>query len=49
MVNEELNKIIMKADSDLEALKDRCHELYEENQKLKEKIKLMEKNDEKKK
>ncbi len=29
MTNEELNKIMMKADNDLEALKDRCHELYD--------------------
>ena len=33
--DEELNKIMMKADDDLDKLKDRCHELYEENQKLK--------------
>lgn len=36
MGDEELNKIMMKADGDLDRLKDRCHELYEENQKLKE-------------
>ena len=34
--NDELNKIMMKADDDLEALKDRCHDLYEENERLKE-------------
>lgn len=33
--NEELNKIMMKADDDLDRLKDRCHELYEENERLK--------------
>lgn len=33
--NEELNKIMMKADNDLDRLKDRCHELYEENERLK--------------
>ena len=33
MTNEELNKIMMKADNDLERLKDRCHELYEENER----------------
>ena len=38
MNNEELNKIIMKAESDYEAMKDRLHELYEENQKLKQRI-----------
>lgn len=36
MTNEELNKIMMKADDDLERLKDRCHFLYEENKRLKE-------------
>lgn len=36
MNNEELNKIIMKAESDYEAMKDRLHELYEENEKLQE-------------
>ena len=36
MTNEELNKIMAKADDDLDRLKDRCHELYEENEKLKE-------------
>ena len=35
MTNEELNKIMIKADNDLEMLKDRCHELYEENERLK--------------
>lgn len=38
MNNEELNKIIMKADNDLDTLKDRLHELYEEKQKLKQRI-----------
>lgn len=33
--NEELNKIMMKADDDLDKLKDRCHDLYEENERLK--------------
>lgn len=33
--DEELNKIMMKADDDLDKLKDRCHELYEENERLK--------------
>ena len=36
MNNDELNKILMKADVDLDSLKDRCHDLYEENQKLKD-------------
>ena len=35
MSDEQLNKIMAKADNDLEALKDRCHELYDENKILK--------------
>lgn len=42
--NEELNKIMMKADDDLERLKDRCHDLYEENEKLKDKCNMYEMN-----
>lgn len=38
MSDEMLNKIMMKADSDLDSLKDRCHDLYEENQNLKARI-----------
>lgn len=44
MSDEQLNKILMKADSDLEALKDRCHELYEENERLKQANKILEEN-----
>lgn len=36
MSDEELNRIMMKADDDLDKLKDRCHDLYEENKELKE-------------
>lgn len=39
MSDEQLNAILSKADDDLERLKDRCHDLYEENQRLKEEIK----------
>lgn len=42
--NEELNKIMMKADDDLDRLKDRCHELYEENKELKRKCNMYEMN-----
>lgn len=42
--NEELNKIIMKADDDIDRLKDRCHELYEENKELKRKCNMYEMN-----
>ncbi len=42
--NEELNKIMMKADDDLDRLKDRCHELYEENKELKDKCNMYEMN-----
>ena len=43
MNNEELNKIMAKADTDLEALKDRCHELYEENKRLNKENKKLKK------
>ena len=42
--DEELNKIMMKADDDLDRLKDRCHELYEENKELKIKCNMYEMN-----
>lgn len=42
--NEELNKIMMKADDDLDRLKDRCHDLYEENKELKDKCNMYEMN-----
>jgi len=42
MNNEELNKIMAKADADLDALKDKCHELYEENEKLKHQLEVQE-------
>lgn len=42
--DEELNKIIMKADDDLDRLKDRCHDLYEENKDLKNKCNMYEMN-----
>lgn len=42
--DEELNKIIMKADDDLDRLKDRCHDLYEENKELKDKCNMYEMN-----
>lgn len=42
--SEELNKIMMKADDDLDRLKDRCHELYEENKELKKKCNMYEMN-----
>lgn len=42
--DEELNKIIMKADDDLDRLKDRCHDLYEENKELKNKCNMYEMN-----
>lgn len=42
--NEELNKIMMKADDDLDRLKDRCHDLYEENEELKDKCNMYEMN-----
>lgn len=42
--NEELNKIMMKADDDLDKLKDRCHDLYEENKELKDKCNMYEMN-----
>lgn len=38
MNNEELNKIIMKAENDYESMKDRLHELYEENKTQKQTI-----------
>lgn len=44
MSDEMLNKIVMKADSDLDSLKDRCHDLYEENKKLKDKCNMYEMN-----
>lgn len=42
--NEELDRIIMKADDDLDKLKDRCHDLYEENKELKDKCNMYEMN-----
>jgi len=42
--DEELNNIMMKADDDLDRLKDRCHELYEENKELKDKCRMYEMN-----
>ena len=38
MNNEELNKIIMKAEDEYELLKDRVHDLYEENKNYKSRI-----------
>lgn len=38
MTDEQLNAILSKADDDLEALKDKCHDLYEENQRLKARL-----------
>lgn len=38
MTDEQLNAIMMKADNDLERLKDRCHDLYDENVELKNRI-----------
>ena len=38
LTNEELNKIMTKADNDLDELKMRNHELYEENQELQTRI-----------
>lgn len=35
MIDEELNKIIIKADDELDQMKDRVHDLYNENQRLK--------------
>ena len=40
--NEQLNSIMAKADNDLDALKDRCHDLYEENLLLKKKCNMYE-------
>lgn len=40
--NEQLNNIMAKADNDLDALKDRCHDLYDENQELKKKCNMYE-------
>ena len=34
----------MKADDDLDRLKDRCHDLYEENKELKDKCNMYEMN-----
>ena len=42
--NEELNRIMMKADNDLDMLKDRCHDLYDENEELKKKCNMYEMN-----
>lgn len=42
--DEELNKIMMKADADLDKLKDRCHDLYDENQRLKKANEILEEN-----
>lgn len=42
--NEELNKIMMKADDELDRLKDKCHDLYEENEELKKKCNMYEMN-----
>ena len=38
MTNEELKKTTIKTDMELQKMKDNIHELYEENQQLKEKI-----------
>ena len=39
MDNRELKKVMLEADKNLEDLKDRCHELFKENEELKKKIK----------
>ena len=39
MDNRELKKVMLEADKNLDELKDRCHELFIENEKLKDKIK----------
>lgn len=41
MNNEELNKIIDKAENDYEAMKDKIHELYEENENLKKREEII--------
>jgi len=41
--DEQLNVIMDKADDDLERLKDRCHDLYEENERLKKANAILEK------
>lgn len=38
MNDEQLNAILHKADDDLDRLKDKCHDLYEENVGLKARI-----------
>lgn len=38
MTNEELQKATIKADIELQKMKDNIHELYEENKQLKEEI-----------
>ena len=38
MSDEMLKKIMMKADDDLDMLKDRCHDLYDEKEELKARI-----------
>ena len=38
MSDEKLKEIIIQADDNLERVKDRCHDLYEENKRLKTKI-----------
>ena len=42
--NEELDRIMMKADRDLDMLKDRCHDLYDEKEELKKKCNMYEMN-----
>lgn len=44
LTDEQLNAIIDKADADLDRLKDRCHDLYEENQQLKERVAYLERS-----
>ena len=39
MTNEELESIYERAELHYEQLKDSCHDLFEENKKLKEKLK----------
>lgn len=47
MTDKELNRIMMRADIDLEMLKDKYHDLYDEYEQLKYELETLVKGDEK--
>ena len=40
--NEELEQILMRADDEFDSIKDKCHDLYDENVMLKNRINELE-------